>query len=57
MYIHKIILNQIQATREKAENMGLLDLVDVFMHDIRNLLPFEYETFDAFYSHMPFTWH
>jgi len=44
----------LEAINEKAQDLGLLDLIATRVHDIRNPLPFVEEVFDACYSHMLF---
>jgi SAM-dependent methyltransferase len=44
----------IEAINEKAHELGLSHLIITKVHDVRNPLPFDNETFDASYSHMLF---
>ena len=44
----------IKAINEKAHELGLSNLIITKVHDARNPLPFDHDTFDASYSHMLF---
>jgi SAM-dependent methyltransferase len=44
----------LEAINEKAQELGLSNLIVTKIHDVRNPLPFADETFDASYSHMLF---
>jgi len=44
----------LEATNKKAHELGLSHLIITKVHDVRNPLPFDHETFDASYSHMLF---
>jgi SAM-dependent methyltransferase len=44
----------IKAINKKAHELGLSHLIITKVHDVRNPLPFDNETFDASYSHMLF---
>lgn len=42
----------IEAIRQKAESLGLLQSVEAICYDVRKPLPFSDESFDGCYSHM-----
>jgi SAM-dependent methyltransferase len=44
----------LEAINKKAHDLGLSHLIMTKVHDVRNPLPFDHETFDASYSHMLF---
>ncbi|MBR4879251.1 MAG: TIGR03905 family TSCPD domain-containing protein [Clostridia bacterium] len=44
----------LDATKTKAENLGLADKINLVKHDLREKFPLEDESFDVCYSHMLF---
>ena len=44
----------LETLAKKAKNLGLSDNIDILQHDIRQVLPFPDNSFDACYSHMLF---